>query len=80
MKLKTALPGLLLLAPSIVHADPGIYKLGFKATLVHYMTHPDHAAWLAGMGLLVVGAVAMLRRVKSLRRYRQGERHDHHID
>jgi hydrogenase/urease accessory protein HupE len=80
MKLKTALPGLLLLAPSLVHADPGIYQLGLQATLLHYLTHPDHVAWLAGMGLLIVGAIAMLRRVKSLRQYRQGERHDHDID
>jgi len=35
---------------------------------------------LAGMGLLIVGAIAMVRRVKSLRQYRQGERHDHDID
>jgi hydrogenase/urease accessory protein HupE len=80
MKLKIALPGLLMLAPSIVYADPGIYKLGFKATVVHYLTHPDHVAWLASMGLIIVGAIAMVRRVKSLRQYRQGGRHDRDID
>jgi hydrogenase/urease accessory protein HupE len=80
MKQKMIWLGLLLLAPSVVYADPGIYKLGFKATVVHYLTHPDHVAWLASIGVLIAGVIAMLRRVKSLRRYRQGVRYDHDID
>ena len=76
MKLKIAMLGLLTLAPSIVYADPGIYKLGIQATVVHYLTHPDHVAWLASMGMIVLGVIAVVRRLKSLRRYRQGGRHD----
>lgn len=80
MKLKIVVPALLMLAPSIVYADPGIYKFGLKATVIHYLTHPDHVAWLAGMGLIIVGAVALVRRIKSLRQYRRGGRYDHDIE
>jgi hydrogenase/urease accessory protein HupE len=80
MKLKIALPGLLMLAPSVVYAHTSVFHQGFHATVVHYLTHPDHVAWLASMGLIILGAIATVRRLKSLRQYRQGERHDHDID